>query len=52
MPVIFKCSCGQYLSVANKHIGKKIQCLHCRAIIDVPIPQKESNIAQKEVIFV
>ena len=41
MPVIFKCTCEQYLSVPNKYIGKKLQCQVCQAIIAVPIPEEE-----------
>lgn len=40
MPVIFKCSCGQYLSVPNKYIGKKLQCPMCQAIIAIPVPSE------------
>lgn len=36
MPVIFKCTCKQYLAVPNKYSGKKLQCSVCKAIISVP----------------
>lgn len=43
MPVIFKCNCGNYLMVANKYIGQKLQCLECHAILAVPTPEKNKT---------
>jgi len=43
MPVIFKCSCGEYLSVPNKYIGKKLQCPQCQSIVAVPVPGEEAE---------
>ncbi len=40
MPVIFKCECGQYLSVGNKHINGKFRCPVCAVLSTVPSPSE------------
>jgi hypothetical protein len=36
MPVLFQCSCGRKLSVAEEHRGKRIRCPHCGGPTEVP----------------
>ena len=44
MPVIFKCECGQYLSVQNKYVNKKLICPNCNELVTVPSPAELSAV--------
>ncbi|MEM7478022.1 MAG: hypothetical protein AAF483_23805, partial [Planctomycetota bacterium] len=39
MPIKFKCSCGQVLSVPSKLAGKQGQCPKCKKSIKIPVPK-------------
>lgn len=44
MPVVFKCSCGSYLSVSRKNIGKKVACPECEEVQVIPNPKQTRSI--------
>lgn len=43
MPIKFKCSCGQVLSVPDKMAGKQGKCPKCKNALKVPVPKKKST---------
>lgn len=47
MPIKFKCSCGQVLSVPDKMAGKQGKCPKCGNAIKVPVPKKKSSKASQ-----
>lgn len=43
MPIKFKCSCGQVLSVPSKLAGKSGKCPKCAKTIKIPVPKAPSS---------
>lgn len=44
MPVVFKCTCGCYLSVSRKNIGKRVVCPECEEIQHIPNPKATRSV--------
>src|SRR5262245_8060767 len=42
MAIQFACTCGQQLTAADEHAGKKVRCGVCGAVCVVPIPVSEA----------
>jgi len=44
MPIVFKCSCGSYLSVSRKNVGKRVVCPECEEIQNIPNPKASRSV--------
>lgn len=43
MPIPVPCQCGRTLNAPVGAAGRKVRCPHCKAVLDVPIPDLEED---------